>query len=274
MAIQNKGAEPPPSHMAEYPLRPHERKVAEALLMVMRIALETNPISGQIIKNVFVTNLPLTSFFLELLPEEGKLPSLQQLEQSVSDTCRQCLGGISRLCAEAEFEPLEVFTRSAMCMTHLTASLSYDTSAGPVRQQRLQGIAASLGISGTAEARRRELDSEDSAKIRELFDRVDLLSKQGVARKTCALIITLLHETMLLLDADKGDNRLSAGWSSNFTTCIDHMLPGERAVKAHGNNTHSQSNGLGLVCLACAETASHQSTLPDSCAEVMIMMGS
>ena len=225
MASQSRCAEAEPPSAVCYPLQPDERKVAIALLVVLQRAQKDGRGSVAAVKAVLNSNLPLSTIFLEPLPDDGKLPSLQQVEGAMSKLQRDWLNLISDMCALAECQPLDLFTRSAQCSTHLEAIGSLACTKGAARQQRLQAIKTSLSISRAAE---RDVNTQESDMFEELLTKVDPLKQHGASRRTCFLIAFVLHETVLLLDADRNPqrHRHAAGSNSSFTACLDHMLPG------------------------------------------------
>ena len=192
--------------------------------MVLRRALKEGQDALIATKAVLTSNDPRTSLFLQLLPENGELPSLKQLEGSAKHTLRDWLRSVSEQCTAAECQPLEMFTRSTLCSTHLRAMRTVGKEEVAARQQRLQAVKASLPVSSTALLRRI---------VRKLCDRTKLLAQHAIAPKTEALVAIILLETILMLDADQkqlGAPSVTAGSSTSFTVCIDHMLPGVGAA--------------------------------------------
>ena len=61
------------------PFRPHEQKVAAALLVVLKKCLRKGLNSISAAKYAIIANNPIASHFLELIPDTGELPSLKQL---------------------------------------------------------------------------------------------------------------------------------------------------------------------------------------------------
>ena len=213
------------------PCSPHELKVAAALLVVMSRAAKDGRqclLSPQ--SRLSLANNPFTSLmFMELLPDHSKLPSLKQLERSATVADQETLRMLSEQCAAAGCEPLEVFTRSAECLTHIRSLAKKADGELKVRQQRLQAVEASLSISAAAKPR-------EKAVLRKLHEKAEALAQHGVAQTIRELIEGVLHETILLLDADKtqlGAATTTAGSRSSFTACVDHMLPGKHAGETH-----------------------------------------
>ena len=210
-------------------LSPHELKVAAALLVVMSRSAKDGINEFSTIKQVLTCNNPFVSMFMELLPDHSKLPSLKQLERSATVADQETLRMLSEQCAAAGCEPLEVFTRSAECLTHIRSLAKKADGELKVRQQRLQAVEASLSISAAAKPR-------EKAVVRKLHEKAEALAQHGVAQTIRELIEGVLHETILLLDADKtqlGAATITAGSRSSFTACVDHMLPGKHAGETH-----------------------------------------
>ena len=135
-------------------------------------------------------------------------------------------------------QPLEVFTRSTQRTTNMAIMASIVNGQLADRQQRLQAVRASLGIRRTAGSQ---------AVLDRIAQRVGVLTQHGVPRMTCELIIVVLHEAILLLDADRavqlGASAVLEHAGSNCTTFIDHMLPGKQA------GTHASHSRPAAVLL-------------------------
>ncbi len=232
----------------EFPtLRPHEQKVAAALLVVMRRAAKDGSHAFLTTKQILTCNNPFVSPFMELLPDHSKLPSLKQLERSATVVDQETLRMLSEQCAAAGCEPLEVFTRSAECFTHLRTQQRQTYKETIVRQERLLGIELSLTVSAAAEVRGRTLGEE-------LHWRTRALAKHGVARNLRHLLAALLLETMFLLATHKEQLKAAtaaAGSRSSFTVCIDHMLPGKQMSKLQGLHIFCTPLSMTGTCMSC-----------------------
>ena len=220
-ASQSSPAETPAADECA-PLHPKELHVAAALLVVLHRAQKEGRGALAALKELLKSNDPRTSLFLQMLPEDGELPSLKQLESS--SATRDWLHSTFELCRSAECQPLELFTRRTLCSTHLRAAHSVGSTEFAARQQRLQAMETSLALSSAAESREDEI-------LRILHDRVELLAQHSVAPKVRALITQLLRKTIKMLDLDREQRGASpilmiAGANTSFTVCIDHMLPG------------------------------------------------
>ena len=236
-ASQSREGESPLAGEACYngPLHSRELKVAAALLVVMRKALQDGRDSLTATKEVLLSNDPQIDHFLRLVPAGGELPGLKQLEGSASLALRDWLGSMSEVCAAADCQPLEMFTRSALCTSHLRAVHKCDSGTMAGRQQRLQAIEKSLALSNAAVS----TEKREEGIFRKLCTKAGLLAQHGVPLKLREFITVTLAETICLLDADKTQQREDppkAGSKSSFTTCIDHMLPGEHAADIHWQN--------------------------------------
>ncbi len=221
---QSRPAETPAAE-ERVPLRPDEMRVAAALLVVLQRAQKEGRGAMAAMKELLMSNDPRTSLFLQVLPEDGMLPSVKQLE--ASSALQEWLLSTFELCISAECQPLELYTRRTLCGTHLRATHSVGSTEFAARQQRLQAIETSLAVSSASESREDEI-------LRTLHDRVELLAQYDVALKSRALIAALLRETITMLKLDREQLRASpvlmiAGAETSFTVCIDHMLPGEGA---------------------------------------------
>ena len=222
-------------------------------MVVLRRSEKGGEESMEAVGEALCSNIPTTFFVLKVVEAvsektgKGELPSLQQLEAAMSKLAQSCLHLVASLCADAKCQPLELFTRSTQCSTHLRAQRSFRSGEAAARQQRLQAIAASLALSAPK--------SRDREAFEKLRQRMHLLAQHGVPRKTCAIILFALHETILLLDADKVRRRrakqkelpLAAGAATGFSACIDHMLPGGHS--GHGSPPGKIQIRCILVCL-------------------------
>ena len=67
------------------------------------------------VKKNLVSNNPATQPFLSMLPDDGELPTMKQLEQKASVHTLESLTKLAEQCEDAHCQPLEVFTRSKQC---------------------------------------------------------------------------------------------------------------------------------------------------------------
>ena len=214
------------------PLSPDEVKVAAALLVVLRKALKIGRDKHVFTKKILESNCPITCHFLQRMPDEGELPSLKQLEGSASRALKDSLGKLSRQCVCADCQPLEVFTRSAACNTHLRALASVAGGDFAARQQRLLSIEASLGLSGSAMSQTRQPEL-----VQTLIASVALLAQHGIKFVYRVLIRVILLETIILLETTTWQLGVAALPPDHYLSCtafIDHMFPGEQARVMRG----------------------------------------
>ena len=230
-----------------YPLSPDEVKVAAALLVVLKKALKNGRDKMIATKKILESNCPRTIHLLRRVPDDGELPSLKQLEGSASRALKEALREMSRQFRCAACQPLEVFTRSAACNTHLRALASVAGGDYAARQQRLLGIEASLGLSGSAmsDAMRPEL-------IQKLIDRVGLLAQHGIKFVYRVLIRVIILETIILLETTTWQLGVAALSPDRYLSCtafIDHMLPGKQADYAWHSHCDAVCCQAHSVCL-------------------------
>ena len=208
------------------PFRPHEQKVAAALLVVLKKALRRGGMDDMTgTKYLLIANNPVLSHFLGRVPD-GELPSLKQLEAQATSQARGVLALLYEHCAAAGWQPLEVFTRSAQCSTHLIALQDKHAGDGAdgaefcARLQRLQAVEVFFAV-----------DSKNAGFV----SKGKILYHHGIARATLGLIMTVLDEVMVLSVADRQQRgaKTMAGAHTSFIACIDHMLPGEDAAAVH-----------------------------------------
>lgn len=227
-AAQSGTSEATPAQEKLRPLRPHEQKVAAALLVVLQRALKDGTAALERIMDILTINNPHAGNFAALAALSrfyDKLPSLKELDSLPSLHLRKSLGLLSRQCAAAGCQPLEVFTRSAQCLTH-HAALATDKRQRAARLQRLEAIETSLAVRKGPES-----EHDEHHICCRLVEAVQLLAQHGVSSTSRKLICVILQEVMVLLHADKAPQlegrNMTAGSATSFTTCIDHMLPGK-----------------------------------------------
>ncbi|CAL5229472.1 g12800 [Coccomyxa viridis] len=104
MDSQSEGVEAVPAFEEFIPLHTNEQKVVAALLVVMRRAMKAGIAAVTATRQVLVSNHPATRDFLDMLPDEGKLPSREWLEGLASFFLGGSgwLGLIEELCATAQ----------------------------------------------------------------------------------------------------------------------------------------------------------------------------
>ena len=237
MASQSRHAEQPPADGAHESLRPHQRKVATALLVVLQKGFKSSTDSLIAMKQIIMSNSPAASLFMELVTEDGKLPSLRQLDHSASLELRDWLNCTSELCEAARCQPLELFRRSAACSTHFTAIQDVDSGQAALRHKRLQAMKTSLTISSLA----RSGEPSRKEKREKIYEMVEKLASRGVPLEISNTLAVILDEALFLLEADQRQLKtapLLAGSRSSFTTCVDHMLPGSPSLNMPGQTSY------------------------------------
>ena len=102
------------------PLSPQQLKVAAAVMVVLRRALNNSVHAISATKEVLISNLPQAEHLLQLVPEGTELPSLKQLEEQASPALREWLDAISELCTESRVSAAEAVhqERSAPHIPH------------------------------------------------------------------------------------------------------------------------------------------------------------
>ena len=103
---------------------PAQQAVVTALMVVMKRAAKDGREAASAAKLTLVSNNVATWALLSMLPEEGALPTVKQLEDRATDKLLESLTKLGEQCAAAQCQPLEVFTRSMQCTAHRTAANS------------------------------------------------------------------------------------------------------------------------------------------------------
>ena len=96
---------------------PGQQAVAAALMAVLTRAMEGGKKAALAAKGTLISNNPDTQPLLDVLPENGPLPTVQQIEQKASDQLMMSLTKLAKQCEAASCQPLELFTRSMQCNT-------------------------------------------------------------------------------------------------------------------------------------------------------------
>ena len=87
-------------------------------MVVLKRAMKDGMQGGLAAAQTLITNNPATQPLLDLLPKDGPLPTIQQLEQKASVQLQISLTMLANQCKAAKCQPLEVFTRSMQRTTH------------------------------------------------------------------------------------------------------------------------------------------------------------
>ena len=164
-------------------------------------------------RRVLVSNNPLTRCYLDLLQDDANLLSLEALERTESPKPSEALTLLAEQCAAAGCQPLEVFTRSLQCRTHLTALSRPAGQAEPqyLSQKQMRQISAMM----------------DARQM------LDALPQLGVRPGLDSLLINLLYLLAAMqLFAEPG--ALADGCHPSVGCCmshIEHLFPGRRQAQ-------------------------------------------
>ena len=131
---------------------PEQRKVAAALMVVLKRAMRDGPETMLSVKKKLVSNNYALTELLIILPDEGPLPSLRVVEEGAPSSVLESLSLLAEQCAAAGRQPLEVFQWSAQCATNKAA---HDSIASQGRMHRRLQLMHHLGNSLIASAESR-----------------------------------------------------------------------------------------------------------------------
>ncbi|CAL5223111.1 g5573 [Coccomyxa viridis] len=140
---------------------PAQQAVAAALMVVLKRAMKDGKEAALVVKHALKSNNIETRLLLDLLPNNGPLPTLQQIEQKMSLPRLLSLSNLAEQCKAANLKPLEVFTRSVQCTARrnafgivsirsLAPDLSRDLQQLGAQQKLADLIVAYLQPLGTA----------------------------------------------------------------------------------------------------------------------------
>ncbi len=177
---------------------PAQQAVVTALMVVMKRAAKDGREAASAAKLTLVSNNVATWPLLSMLPEEGALPSMKQLEDKGSDKLLRSLAKLAELCAAAQCQPLEVFTRSMQCTAHRAAAPSI---AACLRMQKRQ--------------QQKQLQRPPPGMLERA--RTDL-QRAGVEQSLANVIATLIY---VLAQHSNDDGSAALIWPY-----LDHILPG------------------------------------------------
>ena len=180
---------------------PAQQAVAAALMVVMRRAMGDGEEAAIAARLTLVTNNPATHPLLQMLPTNGQVPTMKQIERRASVQTLQSLSKLAKQCAGARCQPLEVFTRSVQCTTRKAVTERIVAQEGVrERQQRKHLQRASLALSWRQQTEQ-------------------ALQELGAQQSMAALILTFLNVYGRLLS----DNNQAAVLAESD---LDRMLPG------------------------------------------------
>ena len=185
-----------------------QQAVAAALMVVLKRAMKGGKEAAIAAKQVLVSNNVTTRHLLAMLPDEGQLPTMQQVQQEASAELLESLTKLARLCEAARCQPLEVFTRSVHCTTHSAALESIKAKGRVYEQQRMQRSKATMA--------RHNARLQSMPTLQKAFDDLQQL---GVQLNTARLpvVMTFLH-VLRMLHRDVAMLHRSD---------LEHMLPGK-----------------------------------------------
>ena len=113
-----------------------QRAVAVALMEVMQEAMRDSKEAAMAARLTLTNDNPAMRPFLAMMPENGPVPTVKQLEQRASDQLLESLTKLANQCAAAQCQPLEVFTRSMQSRVHMAAANSIAAMRGWYEQHR------------------------------------------------------------------------------------------------------------------------------------------
>ncbi|CAL5223079.1 g5538 [Coccomyxa viridis] len=190
---------------------PAQQAVAAALMVVMMRAQKEGREAALAAKQTLVSNNPATQPFLDMLPDDGPLPTMQHVKQEASDQLLHSLTKLAKQCSAAHCQPLEVFTRSVLCTTHQIARESLATKGRyHQRQRQLQQLDKKL-------AQFKSFLTRDGP----LMECLRGLEELGVPGHVATLTMSFLQIYRLLRDKKY--------WKQPATehrSDLDHLLPG------------------------------------------------
>ena len=181
---------------------PAQRAVAAALMVVVERAMKDGKDAACEAMLTLGTNSPATRFLLVMLPEEGALPTMKDLEREASELCHGSLTFLAKVCAEARCQPLEVFTRSVDCTACKAA---------------LQAMSAPDG--GVCEKLKQTPQQPEIPPLSWFQETEQALQQLGAQQSMAVLILSFLKFYM---------NQMSDDKDTEEATRLDiaHMLPG------------------------------------------------
>ena len=199
---------------------PEQQAVAAALMVVLKRAMRDGSEAALAAKQTLNNNNAATRPFLKSLPDDGPLPSMQQVEQTASTQLLESLAKLAKQCSAATCQPLEIFSRSVQCTTHKTG------------EPRLQAFWSLVGAKGKVKSRLEHLlqtklpQMASAASGNYSPEAVQGLRQLGVQDSVVHLMSTFIEYVKL---------RQSPGNKANMLveSDLNHMLPGELQRSSH-----------------------------------------
>ena len=149
-------------------------------MVVLKRAMKDGKEAALVVKHALKSNNIETRLLLDLLPNNGPLPTLQQIEQKMSLPRLLSLSNLAEQCKAANLKPLEVFTRSVQCTARRNAfGIVSIRSLAPDLSRDLQQLGA-----------QQKLADLIVAYLQPLAQRQD---EEGVNRRSNALEVCLNH---------------------------------------------------------------------------------
>ncbi len=146
---------------------PAQQAVAAALMVVVKRAMMPK---HKIIYTMLTLefNSPATRPFLMMLPKNGSLPTMKDLEQRATAQVLESLTKLASQCAAVSCQPLEVFTRSVQCDARVKKLEHGGVQRGAYewqqQEQRRMPLAPSF-LQGLAEGLQRKQWPQDMADL-------------------------------------------------------------------------------------------------------------
>ena len=192
---------------------PAQQAVAAALMVVLKRAMKGGREAVLSAKLSLAANNPATQPLLKSLPDDGPLPTMQQVEQKASKQLRESLAKLAKQCESAGCKPLEVFTRSAQCARRREGTQRTVKGVMSTAQQyMLSNMPQPDGIcQGT----------------------VHFLQHLGVQESVARFIVTLMH---FVARQQNPANRATGLAESD----LDHTLPGELQLPLLGRSAFAE----------------------------------
>ena len=189
---------------------PDQQKVAAALMVVLKRAMQKGKEPAQSAKRTLISNNPLTCPFLGMLPDEEPLPTMRRIQQRAPSNVPKSLSLLAEQCAAAGFQPLVVFQRSMQC-TKKAPAWEHKAAQGSICQRQQQLIEL-----------QRNIEAADSTFTQYSWTEgaVSELRKRGLSAGLASLTVKFLRTFSMMQQGDPVLSRL-------HRPELDHMLPGK-----------------------------------------------
>ncbi len=198
-------------------LTAEQQGVVAALLVVLKRAAKQGSGALATARKHLTSNNSLTRALIDLLPEDGALPSLRSVERAASHTLNMKLGQLAAQCQSAKCTSLEVSSRSVQCFMHGATLESFLAGgSGPERRQKVRDLHASIARAGGIFTESRSVGK--AIKVFGILGVPEPLARLMISYiKVLGMLqatqqISQVHEAELLLACVRSD--------------LDHVLPG------------------------------------------------